>query len=301
MSAGSDVPGALPPRIPRRAPASHKGDYGHVLIIGASPGMTGAACLAADAALRSGAGLVTVAIGERSWPIVATKLTEAMTRPLPEAEDGAPRDDAVAALLAGPTRFDVLLLGPGIGRGIGAGRVVHCVVREARIPLVADADALWSLAEDPDLLAALPRDAILTPHPGEFARLLGISTAQVQADRQALASEFARRHAAIIVLKGRGTVVADSARAWVNPTGNPGMATGGSGDVLAGIIASLRGQGWDAYEAARLGVYLHGLAGDLAARDLGEAALIASDLIRYLPAAMRAHAEEAGGWPSARS
>ncbi|MBN1420349.1 MAG: NAD(P)H-hydrate dehydratase, partial [Planctomycetes bacterium] len=286
--------------VPRKRPEDSKYTAGAVLVAGGAPGMTGAACLAASAALRSGAGLVTVAIGERSWPIVATKLTEAMTRPLPEAADGCPEGESFSALLSGSTRFDAILLGPGMGRGGGPARVVRTAVREARVPLVIDADALFCLAQDAGLLAALPRDAILTPHPGEFARLIGAKASDVQTDREGLASGFARRRGGILVLKGRGTVVADGERTWINPTGNPGMATGGSGDVLAGMIASFRAQGSDAFEAARLGVYLHGLAGDIAARAIGETALIASDIVESIPAATRAHAVEDGGWPSAR-
>jgi NAD(P)H-hydrate epimerase len=266
---------------PRRTD-SHKGTYGRVLIVAGSTGRTGAAILAARAALRSGAGLVTVAVPASCLPIVAAGGAEFMTLPLPETADGTVAADAIAAVLA--FRADIIAVGPGLGGGPAVAAFVHGLVARSGVPLILDADALNAFVDSAELLvgrADVP--IIITPHPGEMARLLGSSIERVQRDRLGVALEFAQAHRLHVVLKGHRTIVADPAgNAGVNMTGNPGMATAGSGDVLTGVLAGWFGQLRDAGKAARLAVYLHGAAGDLAQNDRGQSALIAGDLIAHL-------------------
>lgn len=265
---------------PRRAD-SHKGTYGRVLIVAGSAGHTGAAILAARAALRSGAGLVTVATPASLVPIVAAGGAEYMTLALPE-EGGLVSADALDEVLA--FRADVIAAGPGLGVGPAVAAFVHGLVERSGVPLVLDADALNAFVDCADLLsgrADVP--IVITPHPGEMARLLGTSIDHVQGDRLGVALEFARAHNVHVVLKGHRTIVAGPAgAAGVNLTGNPGMATAGSGDVLTGVIAGWFVQMRDAQRATRLAVYLHGLAGDLAQADRGQAALVAGDLVAHL-------------------
>lgn len=266
---------------PRRAD-SHKGTYGRVLIVAGSRGRTGAAVLAARAALRSGAGLVTVAVPASCLPIVAAGGAEFMTMPLPETADGTIAAEGLTAVLS--FRADIIAAGPGLGGGTAVAQFMHGLVERSGVPLVLDADALNAFIDRADLLAGR-EDApiVITPHPGEMARLLGSSVERVQRDRLGVALEFARSQRVHVVLKGHRTIVADpSGSAAVNMTGNPGMATAGSGDVLTGMLAGWYGQLRDAHKAARLAVYLHGAAGDLAQADRGQSALIAGDLIAHL-------------------
>jgi NAD(P)H-hydrate epimerase len=272
------------PDLPARAADSHKGTYGRVLVVAGSRGMSGAAILCATAALRGGAGLVRVALPEEILPIVASGNPCYMTAPLPQDDQGRLALAAEKPLLDLAAANDVAVVGPGLGDTPATAALVTALVTRTRIPLVLDADALNTLAGRSDLLRGRP-GTIATPHPGEFARLLGTSTTQVQQHRSDLAVRFASDHEIVVVLKGNQTVVTDGRRLFVNPTGNPGMATGGSGDVLGGLLAALVGQGLAAFAAAQLGVYLHGLAGDLARDDLGEVSLIASDLLDYMPRA----------------
>jgi NAD(P)H-hydrate epimerase len=268
--------------IQGRAPDSHKGDFGHVLVVAGSLGKTGAAHLAALGALRSGAGLVTVATSRSALPTVAAMAPEYMTEPLDETASGAIDLSGLERVLE--LAGDVIALGPGLGRAPGTAAFVCGLVERAGVPLVLDADALDAFADDPDrLMGRDGMDLVVTPHPGEMARLLGVSVEQVQADRVESARAFAETHRVHVVLKGHRTIVATpGGNAFVNLTGNPGMATGGTGDVLTGMVAAWLAQLLDAEAAAKVAVYLHGLAGDLAEADEGEIAMTATDLAGHL-------------------
>lgn len=271
----------LPPTLPRRERTAHKGDFGRVYILAGSVGFTGAPVLAAAGALKTGAGLVTVGTPQGAYPAVAAKLLCAMPRPLAE-KNGVVAEAALSDIFKALRTADAAVVGPGLGR---ADTVARAVVEEAPCPLVVDADGINALAGHIDVLdARRDKVTVLTPHFGEFCRLLG----QTPEDPRQAAQNFAAEQGCIVVLKGHQTLTAfPEGDAFVNPTGNPGMATGGSGDVLAGMIASLLGQGFEAKWAVPAAVYLHGRAGDLAAEVLGEYALTAGDLVTYLPAALK--------------
>jgi NAD(P)H-hydrate epimerase len=275
--------------FPRRARDSHKGDWGRLLVVAGSLGKTGAAALAARAALRTGAGLVTVATPASQQPILASLLVEAMTEPLPDTPDGVIADtafDRVQTLLE--TR-DALAIGPGLGVDPAPARVTTRLAHTLALPAVLDADALTALVGRLDVLREARGPRALTPHPGEMARMLGASVADVQRDRIEVARAFATRHRVHLALKGAATVVASPDGVVVlNPTGNPGMASGGTGDVLTGIVGAVLARGVEAGTALRAAVFLHGLAGDLAAARVGQEALVASDLVDALPAAFGA-------------
>jgi NAD(P)H-hydrate epimerase len=275
------------PRMGTRKNDAHKGDFGRVLVVAGSKGMVGAACLAAQAALSSGSGLVWAATPCSVQPQAAIKLTCAMTVPLAETRAGTVSLSALDKVLSFPC--DALLVGPGLGRNPETDLFVQALVREAACPTVVDADGLTALAMDPGCLSGAPAPRILTPHPGEMARLGGLSVSEIQSAREATAADLARRTGAVVVLKGHGTVVTDGDRSRVNTTGNPGMATAGSGDVLAGIVASLAGQGYGALEAAGLAVHIHGLAGDAARDRMGETSLTAEDILHGLAEAFLGH------------
>ena len=266
---------------PRRQ-ESHKGTYGRALIVAGSRGKTGAAVLAASAALRSGAGLVTVAAPASTVPIIAALGAEYMTLPLEETSDGTVALEALDRVLEVPA--DVIAIGPGLGRSPSTTAFVHELVERSAVPLVVDADAINAFGGEADRLMGRDGvDVIITPHPGEMARLTGKSIDDVQAHRLDVAREFAMTHRLHVVLKGHRTVVATpDGKAFINLTGNPGMATAGTGDVLTGMIAGWFGQLLDAASAASLAVYLHGLAGDLAEGYEGETALIAGDVVARL-------------------
>jgi NAD(P)H-hydrate epimerase len=249
--------------------------------------MSGAAVLCGSAALRGGAGLVRVAAPEGILPIVAGGNPCYLTAPLPQDEHGLASRQAEEPILALAKENQVVALGPGLGQSEAITRLVGACLTQIAAPLVLDADGLNAIHQDPGVLRKRSVPFILTPHPGELARLLATNASSVQANRQDIAVRFAQDFGGVLVLKGNGTIVTDGRRIYVNTTGNPGMATGGTGDVLTGLIAALLGQGLDVFAAAQLGVYLHGLAGDLARDDLGEVSLIASDLLLYLPRAMR--------------
>lgn len=283
---------------PRKLTA-HKGNYGHVLVLAGSVGKTGAAVLAAQAALRAGAGLVTVATPASALPIVASLGKEFMTEPLPETDEGTISFRALDCgrldkLLEGKT---VLAVGPGISAVPETAELVRTVVNKYPLPLVLDADGLNAFAGCMSAFSTAvrpPGATVLTPHPGEMARLTGLKTAEIQARRVEVAGEFSRKYSVNLVLKGYRTLTAGpDGQVWVNPTGNPGMATGGTGDVLTGLLAGLLAQYSDhpltAVVAAA--VYLHGMAGDLAAEDCGEASLIAGDLLERVPEAYKALGE----------
>ncbi len=274
--------------LPPRPADSHKGTYGRVLILAGSVGFSGAPSLCALGALRAGAGLVTLAVSEAIYPIVAAREFEAMPHPLP-AEDGGVGEGAWDRLAALAAEADVLAVGPGLGRRPAVGRLVRRLLAESTTPLVLDADALNVLAGADDVLARSRAQKILTPHPGEMARLLGSTTAAVQEDRLRAAREAARRFAAVVVLKGARTVVAaPEGQTSIVPVGNPAMATGGMGDVLTGAIAALVGQHLPLPAAAWAGAYLHGLAGDLVAEQVGPAGILAREVADALPRARSA-------------
>jgi NAD(P)H-hydrate epimerase len=271
---------------PRPAHA-HKGDYGHLFVLAGSPGKTGAAALVCTGALRMGAGLVTLGIPASLNPILEVKLTEAMTAPLPDAGSGYLVADAVGKILQLLEGKTAIALGPGISTDTQVQEVLAKVIPETTLPLVIDADGLTALASRSQILKQDNGSAVLTPHPGEMARLMGITAQEVQADRIAIAKSCAASYNSIVVLKGNRTVIASpEGETYINATGNPGMATGGSGDVLTGLIGGLVAQGLPPLEAAKWGVFLHGLAGDMAAAEIGEISLIAGDLIDYLPDAL---------------
>ena len=266
---------------PREADA-HKGDFGRVLIVAGSRGKTGAAVLAAQGALKSGAGLVTVATPRCCAAIVAMQAPEYMTEALEETVDGTV--DFAAADYALALRADAMAVGPGLGRGQGVATFVRELLENSEIPLVFDADALNAFADDPaSLVGRDGRDIIITPHPGEMARLVGCAVDDVQADRLGIARDFASAHKVYVVLKGYRTLIATpDGKIFINPTGSPGMATGGTGDVLAGMLAGWLAQLLDAEAACRLAVYLHGAAGELADADEGEVSMTAVDLVAHI-------------------
>ncbi len=277
------------PHLPPRAVNAHKGSFGKVLIVAGSRGMSGAAVLCGSAALRGGAGLVRVATAADVQPCVAAGNPCYMTACLPiEVKHHLLADDAVPIILELAETADVLAVGPGIGLGGKIPEIIEILLVQAKKPLILDADGLNALAKhSTDTLARRTPPTILTPHPGEFARLLGCTVPEVQKNRDEVAVRFAMERKVVLVLKGHRTIVTDGRRMYRNTTGNPGMATGGSGDVLTGLIAALVAQGLAPFEAAQLGVHIHGKAGDLAAQDKGQVGLIASDLIDYLPLAFK--------------
>ncbi|MDN5345460.1 MAG: ADP-dependent NAD(P)H-hydrate dehydratase / NAD(P)H-hydrate epimerase [Clostridia bacterium] len=269
---------------PGREVSGHKGLYGHVLAVGGSPGLTGAITLAATAALRAGAGLVTAAVPRGLQGILEMKTTEVMTCPLPETPGGSLSRDALDPILerlAGGC--NVLALGPGLSRDPATMELVKELLPRLQGPAVVDADALNALATDTSILTGDHAPLVLTPHPGEMARLLGTTAARVQEDRLEVARKYAREWQAVLLLKGARTIIAwPDGQAYINPTGNPGMATAGSGDVLTGIVAGLMAQGLEPGVAAALGAYWHGAAGDAAARQKGQYSLLAGDIIDFL-------------------
>jgi hydroxyethylthiazole kinase-like uncharacterized protein yjeF len=275
--------------LPPRKRAAHKGSFGHAGIIAGSSGKTGAAALAALGALRAGAGLVTVSVPEGLYGVLDAKLLEAMTFPVAETASHSLAKAAKASLLGFAAAKTAVAMGPGIGCEAETVGLVQELITEIKQPLVLDADGINALAGHAHILRRAQSPAvILTPHPGEMARLLGTSVGDVQKDRLGVAGGFAREFNVHVVLKGAGTVIAgpDGALA-VNPTGNPGMATGGTGDVLTGMIAGFLAQRLSPWDAASAGTYLHGLAGDLAAARRGEIGMIARDLIDAIPEAIR--------------
>jgi NAD(P)H-hydrate epimerase len=274
------------PVLPPRPPDSNKGDFGRVLVIAGSRGMSGAAVLSGSAALRAGAGLVRVAVPQEIWPVVAAGNPCIMTAPMPQDDQGRFSAGAEAELVPLAQSSDVVALGPGLGRSPELTTLVKSLVSRLTQPMVLDADGLNAVAGDADVLGKRAGPTVMTPHPGEFARLLQTETAKVQANRRELALQFAGKHKLVLVLKGHATIVTDGRRLYENTTGNPGMATAGSGDVLTGTVAALLGQGLEPFAAAQLGVHIHGLAGDLARDDLGQVGLMASDLLDYLPRAL---------------
>lgn len=279
-----------PSLLPRRARASSKHDYGRLLIVGGSVGYSGAPTLASRAAVRGGAGLVHLAVPRDIYLVAAMKNDEAMTMPVDCDENGVISAGAIPALMDILPRCDVLAMGPGLGRSRGVAELVRTLALECEAQVVLDADALWALSQlEPDFLSRLGKPAVLTPHEGEFVRHLG---GELAPSREAAAERYAREHGCIMVLKGANTVVAfPDGRTYVNRSGNPGLARGGSGDALTGIMGALLCQ-FPADKAVPLAVYLHGLAGDIAAGEKGEYGMTITDVIDALPQAMKLITEE---------
>lgn len=269
--------------LKKREKDTHKGDYGHLFIIGGSPGLTGAVCLSGISALKSGCGLVTIGIPEGLNNIIEIKLTEVMSLPLPETEDHyfslRAFDKAIEFI---EKKADSVLIGPGISLHSETKKFVKKIIPEIKKPVVIDADALKIISEELELLKFLDKP-ILTPHPGEMSYLTGMKINEIQKEREKVAEDFAKKYNVIVVLKGYRTVVTDGERTYINLTGNPGMAKGGSGDVLSGIIGGLLAQEEDKFISAKYGVLIHGLAGDIAVKEKGEISLIPSDIIEKLP------------------
>lgn len=277
------------PYFKRRKKATHKGTYGHLLMLSGSVGKTGAAALAGKAALKMGAGLVTAGVPKSCLPIVARSMMELMTEPLPETDKGTLAVEALPEILHLLEEKDALMLGPGISTHESTKELILSLLTRLRIPVVLDADALNILAIKPDVLKSLSKPAVVTPHPGEFARLLKLSTKEVLARRLELVPRFAKKFGVYVVLKGYKTLTATpEGKTFINPTGNPGMATAGSGDVLSGMIASMIIQEKNILDAILAAVFVHGLSGDIGVVRLGEKSLTAGNMITYLPAAIKA-------------
>lgn len=276
-----------PVQLPKRNPDTHKGDYGYVLIIGASLGLTGAVCLSARAALKAGAGLVRVGVPESLNNIFEIKLTEEMSLPLID-RGGFLTQRSFFEIEKVLGKVDVLVVGPGAGLAEATQKLILKIIKDVNKPIVIDADAISALASDIDILdKRKSKNLIITPHHQEFSRLIKADLSEVKKKRKELAGNFALRYNLTLVLKGSQSLVAHGKELFENTSGNPGMATAGAGDVLSGIIAGLIAQGLEPFSAAKLGVYLHGLSGDLAAKDKTQSCLIASDLIDYLPQAIK--------------
>jgi hydroxyethylthiazole kinase-like uncharacterized protein yjeF len=282
----------LPTRLSRRKKDAHKGDFGHILVLAGSPRYSGAALLCVDAAMRSGAGLVTLGIPQGlSNAVLEKKLREVMLLPLPETKEGTLSSAAFTKIFDITRKMTVVAMGPGLTQQKNTQNLLRRLIAGIDRPLVIDADALNALAGHLDLLSSREQPAgctVLTPHPAEMARLIGEPVAALSRRRKETALAFAKKYNVILVLKGSNTVVAEPGGKWyINKTGNPGMATAGSGDVLTGIIAAFLGQGLNGFEASKYAVYLHGVAGDLAAKEKTQIGMIASDIIVKLPEALK--------------
>lgn len=279
-----EIKAAWKPR-PKKA---NKKDFGRVFILAGSKGLTGAATLASFAALRAGAGLVTLGCPEKVYPILARRHPEVMVRPFPSTPEGTLSDKGFRKIARFLKNQDVLAFGPGLGRHPQTARLIQRLAKSSSVQLVIDADGINAFRGKTFIFKHCDAPPVLTPHPGEFVRVFGGRKPVTETERKKRAQQVAQAFKVILVLKGWHTVVAAPyGRVWVNPTGNPGMATGGTGDVLTGMIAALIGQRIFPYDAARFGVYLHGLAGDLAAPKKGKISLVAGDVIEFLPLAIQ--------------
>jgi NAD(P)H-hydrate epimerase len=283
------TPGFVKQAIPDRKPTAHKGDCGKLFILAGSVGLTGAATLAANAAIRSGAGLVTVGVPRSLNDILEVKLTEAMTKPLPELKQRRCLPiRAYGAILENIALADAVCLGPGVGRHFETMELFRRIIARLEKPAILDADGLFAFSGKPELLKECRADLVLTPHEGEFSRLSDLPVEEITANRIATATKFASEIKKVVLLKGAPTIIAGpDGSVYVSPTGNPGMATGGSGDVLTGVIGSLLALGMQGFEAAICGAYLHGLAGDLAKKSVGTFGMTAGDIVSHLPKAIR--------------
>lgn len=290
----------LPLLTPRKK-NTHKGSYGRVLILAGSPGMTGASYLCSKAALRSGSGIVTLGIPESLNPIMEVKLTCVMTHPLPETKASTLSNKGRKDIMKLCESHDVVALGPGLSQHLETRELILWLIKNIERTMVIDADGLNALANNVNMLHKIKQNVVLTPHPGEMSRLTGLRSAKdVQKERLDTAAQFVQsiqkklkgEKKFVLVLKGDKTIVADYRKSYVNRTGNPGMATAGVGDVLTGIIVSLIGQGLDVFAASQLGVYIHGMAGNMAAKKKGELSMIATDIIDCLPDAFIKYKKE---------
>jgi len=270
--------------LKKRKKDSNKGDYGRVFIIAGSVGYTGAAYLCAKAAMRSGSGLVTLGIPEGLCSIMEIKLTEVIKKPLPQTDELTLSLKAKDEILKFSQGVDSIAIGPGLSRHEEVKKLVKSLILQIDKPTVIDADGINALADKPEIVKKAKCPLILTPHPGEMSRIAKIGIEDIQRNREEIALSYAQKLNVVLVLKGYKTVIATpEGKVYVNMTGNPGMASAGTGDVLTGMIASFLGQGLEPFKAAKLGVYLHGAAGDLVAKEKSQASLIAEDLIEKLP------------------
>lgn len=275
--------------LPLRDPSAHKGDFGHLLVLSGSPGKTGAAAMVCQAAVRVGTGLVTLGIPESLNPILEVKITEAMTEPLPETKEKTLAFKAQKKINDLILRKNALAIGPGLSLNHETARLIRKIVLKTSLPTIVDADGLSAFAGKMDLIRKNKGSVIFSPHPGEMARLLGIPVREVQQDRIQLARKFAEEYGLILILKGARSIVASpEGEVFINPTGNPGMASGGMGDVLTGMVGGFLSQGLPPLKAAQLGVFLHGLTGDFVAHKKGEKGMAAMDLIEETPRVLRA-------------
>lgn len=267
---------------------THKGTYGRVAIIAGSRGMTGAAYLVSQSALRTGSGLVYTVVPESLETIMSIKLTEAIVKPIYDRNSGFFVKESLDEILEEVSKVNVIALGPGIGVDEEKVNLVREIIKNANIPMVIDADGLNCIGKDMDMLKEKKGPIIVTPHPGEMGRLLNKDIKEIQGKREYYASYMSDKYNVTTVLKGAGTIVASpEGEIYLNATGNPGMSTAGTGDVLTGMITSLLGQGLTTFNAGKLGVYLHGLSGDIAREEFGEYSMIARDLIEYIPQAIK--------------
>ena len=289
------------PKLVSRKKDTHKGDYGRVFVLAGSPGMTGAAYLCSKAALRSGSGIVTLGIPASLNPVMETKLTCVMTCPLPETRESTLSYKGREKVLELCEKHDTVALGPGLSQQPETRKLILWLIKTLNRTIVIDADGINALAGNLQILYKIKKNVVLTPHPGEMSRLINQETAKyVQKNRLKTATHFAKsmhtqlgdKRNLVLVLKGSKTIVTDSRKRYINNTGNPGMATAGAGDVLAGTIVSLIGQGLSEFDASQLGVYIHGLAGDMASKKKGEVSMIASDILDFLPEAFIKYRKE---------
>ncbi len=271
--------------FPERKETANKGSFGHLLVISGSRNMLGAPVLAAEAALRSGAGLVTVAFPEGGYIPLATKLTEALLMPLPENENGTLSSSAASKLIPIPDKFDGIVIGPGMGVNSDTEAVLKAVLENSKVPVIIDADGINIIAKNIDILKSAKCNIVLTPHPKEMSRLVGLPTEIIQSDRVSTARKLSEEKGVYLVLKGSNTVVTepDSKRTYVNASGNNGLAKGGSGDVLAGLIGGFAVQDFSLINAVTAAVYIHGHTADIVAENLSKTGMLPSDVIRELP------------------
>ena len=274
--------------LPARKEDTSKRDYGHVFVLAGSRGFTGAAALCSEAVLLSGAGLVTLGIPESLEQIMAARLTEVMTKSLPQTKFGSLSLKAKEAILRFASRCSCTVIGPGLSRNQETSSLIRSLLIELKNKIILDADGINALEGRNEILKRRKEEIVITPHAGEFSRLVGLGIEKVKKDRIALAKKFIMQYNSVLVLKGSCTIVAQRNHTrYINRSGNSGMATAGSGDVLTGMIAGFAAEGLELFDAAKLAVYLHGLAGDLAAEEKTEYSLIASDILKYIPKAMK--------------
>jgi holo-[acyl-carrier-protein] synthase len=282
---GANLPDGF--KLPARPRDGHKGTFGTVVVLAGSQGYTGAAYLTSMGAARSGAGIVRLMVAQSIYPILAEKCSEVVVGPIPEISPGVVGHAALSAVLRGFAGAAAGIIGPGIGRDMSTRRLIEDLLPKVTVPLVLDADALNLLSEHRSILPKLSQDIVLTPHPAEFGRLANMETSAVQKDRRAVASRFAKLWNKVVVLKGAGTVIAaPDGRITLNPIATPALASGGTGDVLAGLIGGLMAQKLPAFEAAVTGVHLHSVAGTDLEASIGQAGVLASDLLPQIPRVM---------------